>query len=87
MFATSPKKALALAKARGFGKVLIAGGGQTSGAFLKAGLIDEIFLTVHPLILGEGIKVFEAIKSKKDLRLIDTKKLGEGLVQLHYKIA
>lgn len=86
-FAASPRKALALAKSKGFKTVLVAGGGKTSGAFLKEGLIDEIFLTVHPLVLGSGIKVFNGLNTVERLKLLDTKKLGEGLVQLHYKVA
>src|SRR3989344_3496076 len=56
--ADSPLSAIALAKSKGCKSVILAGGGETNGSFLKKGFIDEAFLTVHPLILGQGIKLF-----------------------------
>ncbi len=83
--ATSPRQALQIAKKLGLKNILVAGGGKTSAAFLKASLIDEIFLNVHPLALGSGISVFEGLQSTKKIKLIGSKLLGQGLVELHYK--
>ena len=55
-------------------------------AFLKDGLIDEIYLSVHPLVLGKGIKIFEGGEVKVNLKLLGIKELKEDLVQLHYKV-
>lgn len=54
--------------------------------YLLAGLIDEVFLSVHPLILGDGIKLFEGAETDIKLEFLDQKELGEGLVQLHYRV-
>jgi dihydrofolate reductase len=86
-FVESPSTALELAAARGHDKILLAGGGATNGAFLKAGLINEIFLSVHPIALGDGTKLFGTETIETPLTLLDTEKLDENIVQLHYTVA
>ncbi len=86
VFVFSPKEAIQIAEQKGHDKVLLIGGGQVNGSFIDDDLIDEIFFSVHPLALGEGIKIFENFKKQVDLKFIDSKELGEGLIQLHYKV-
>ncbi len=86
VYVKSSSEAIRVAEVRGHHRVLIVGGGTTNGLFLKEGLIDEIFLSVHPLILGSGIKLFEGVEADIKLELIDHKKYEGGLVQLHYQV-
>lgn len=86
VFVDSPKNAIEIAKEKGFGKIMVIGGGRTNGSFLKQNLIDEMFLDVHPLILGEGIKLFEAFEGNLKLSLIDRKDLSKSQTLLHYKV-
>ena len=86
LFADSPAAAVALAKENGCSGIVIAGGGRTSAAFLEADLIDEIFFSVHPLIFGNGVRPFEGVIFEKLLKLIDSRQLEDGLVELHYKV-
>jgi dihydrofolate reductase len=86
VYAKSPKKALEIAKNKGFEKVLLIGGGHINGSFLKEKLVDEIFLDVHPLIFGEGIKVFEGFETRLNLEKVDFELLDKGQVLLHYKV-
>ena len=85
IFVSSPLKALSVAEKKGFEQILLVGGGHANAAFLQEGLIDEIFLSVHPLILGEGIKLFEDFEKLVKLKLLGSKKIAD-LVQLHYRI-
>jgi dihydrofolate reductase len=39
-------------------EVLVVGGGEVKAVFLKAGLINDIFLTIEPLLFGQGRGVF-----------------------------
>ena len=55
-FVNSPQKAIQKAILLKHTKALLICGGTTNGLFLKENLIDEIILSVHPLILGDGIK-------------------------------
>lgn len=86
IYAQSPSDAIKLAQTKGHDKALLIGGGITNGLFLKEGLVDEVFLSVHPLILGNGIKLFEDIETDIKLKFLDQKELGEGLTQLHYQV-
>jgi GTP cyclohydrolase II len=45
----------ALLRARGLGRVLVEGGGRLVSAFLSAGLLDRLFLTMAPLLIGDGV--------------------------------
>ena len=83
----SPRKTVEMLKSKGFKKVILIGGGTTNSSYLKDNLIDEIYLSIHPLLLGTGIPIFRnAPNVLKKLSLIEVKKLKEGLVQLHYKV-
>jgi riboflavin-specific deaminase-like protein len=44
--------------ARGLHRLFVEGGGRTVSAFLQAGLLDRLHLTVAPRILGSGIPAF-----------------------------
>ncbi len=66
--------------------IWLLGGGEIVSLFLNADLIDEIILSVHPIILGKGIPLFNKIKKLKKLKLIKSIPFESGLVQLHYSI-
>lgn len=53
--------------------------------FMKEGLIDEYKLTVHPVILGNGLSVFKSNTVKSTLKLLDAKTLKSGVVTVHYE--
>jgi dihydrofolate reductase len=55
-----------------------------AATFMNLGLIDEYKLTVHPIILGNGISVFNNNTTKSSLKLLDTKTLKSGVITLHY---
>ena len=82
--ANSPKDALDKASKLGFTKVLLTGGGTLNGAFIKAGLVDEIIINIEPFVLGRGIRIFSEETFENKLQLLKVKKLNE-IVQLHYK--
>lgn len=74
-------------KSKGLKKAILIGGGTTNNSYLEENLIDEIILSVHPLLLGKGIPIFrDAKETFKKMSLLEVKKLKENLVQLHYKI-
>ena len=66
--------------------VLISGGSQINSLFMKAGLIDEIYLDIEPVMLGKGIKLFADTEFEAKLELMGIKKLSKDEVQLHYKV-
>ena len=67
-------------------RTLISGGSQINSLFMKAGLIDEIYLDIEPVFLGTGIKLFTDAEFEAKLELMEIKKLSKDEVQLHYKV-
>ena len=82
----SPNEILSMLKQKGFTTAFLAGGGQLNTSFAKEGLIDEIYLDVEPMILGQGIKIFADADFEFLLELIDFKKLNPNTIQLHYRV-
>ncbi|SEJ49805.1 Dihydrofolate reductase [Dyadobacter sp. SG02] len=52
---------------------------------LKLGLIDEFQLTIHPVIAGEGLAMFENLNDWTMLKLMKTKTFDSGNVTLYYE--
>lgn len=60
------------------------GGASLSTSLIKAGLIDEFLLAVHPVILGAGKALFDGINKRIWLKLAESKTYESGLVQNRY---
>ena len=62
------------------------GGASLSKALFELGLIDELHLSIHPLLLGRGKPLFEISERRTNLQLKDTKTYSSGLVQVVYEL-
>jgi dihydrofolate reductase len=51
---------------------------------LKDNLIDEFYISIIPVLLGEGISLFKNGYPEKKLKLVSSKSFPKGLVQMHY---
>ena len=67
-------------------KRLYIDGGYTIQQFLAEGLIDDITITTIPIILGEGIPLFNGPKNDIFLKHIKTTSFDFGFVQTTYKV-
>lgn len=65
--------------------LVIFGSPGLSATFMKLGLIDEYKLTIHPIILGDGLSVFKNNDVKSKLKLLDAKTLKSGVMTVHYE--
>jgi dihydrofolate reductase len=66
--------------------IFIDGGAEIVHLLLQHKLIDELIISVIPILLGEGIRLFKTGFPEQKLELLETKSFKKGLVQLHYKI-
>jgi dihydrofolate reductase len=64
---------------------LIIGGAELAGLALEADLVDECHLFVNPLILGGGKPAFRA-DLRRSLELLETRRVGTGIIHLHYRV-
>ncbi len=81
-----PKELITGLEKRGFNEIAICGGSSIYTQFLKAGVVDEIYLTVEPVIFGQGISIFNENLNTK-LELISSEKISEaGTLLFKYKV-
>lgn len=62
-------------------------GGVLIGQFLAEGLIDELTISIVPVVLGGGIRLFSGGEGEHRFELVQARSYGSGLVQLRYKAA
>ncbi len=60
------------------------GGADLAATFARYDLIDEYRLYVHPVVLGRGKPLFPPSETATELRLVETRRFGNGVVLLHY---
>jgi dihydrofolate reductase len=82
----TPQSVLALKRQAG-GNILLSSGVNLAGQFLKHGLIDEFRFLLQPIILGNGMRLFEKDAIRRDLKLSGTRILASGVVELIYRKA
>jgi dihydrofolate reductase len=79
--------ALARRLRREYGTVWLVGGAELAGSLLRAGAVDEVRLTVVPVVLGGGIRLFAGATGRHGLALRDHVARGAGVVELRYAVA
>ena len=82
----SPKDVLAILENEGFDNALVAGGGTLNASFMTENLVDEIYIDVEPIVFGKGIRLFRESDFEVKLKLLETKKLSDNEIQLHYQV-
>jgi len=86
-FYTGNLKELLLTLKKVKGKnIFIDGGAEIANNLLKEKLIDEFYISMIPILLGNGIRLFKEGLPEQKLRLISSKRFETGLVQLHYQL-
>jgi dihydrofolate reductase len=67
------------------GDILVAGSGRLVAGLVAHDLVDEYRLMVHPVVLGQGKKLFKEGSAPVDLALIETRKAGPDVQLLIYR--
>ena len=85
LFSTSlePQALIAALAQAGCEEVAICGGASIYGAFLAAGVVDRLCLSIEPVIFGRGVRLFQ-VPAEKKLKLVSHRLLGEQTVLLEY---
>jgi dihydrofolate reductase len=65
--------------------ILHMGGGELARAFLQADLIDELFLGVVPILLGDGLPLFPPRFPQRDFVLVENKTYSKSQITLIYR--
>jgi dihydrofolate reductase len=81
----SPRDLIRQLQDQGLHGAAICGGSQIYDLFLRAGVVDELYVTVEPKLFGQGVPLFTQ-PLDVNLSLISTEKLGSNAILLHYQI-
>ena len=69
------------------GDIAVSGSGALVRSLLRYGLVDELRLMVHPVVLGKGKRLFEEVGDQVALELADSRTFSSGTVYLTYRPA
>ena len=62
------------------------GSGELIQLLLEHGLVDELLLFVHPLILGSGARIFPDGGGGAELKLLESSETRTGVAIVHYEV-
>ena len=65
--------------------IYLGGGGELCRSFLQEDLVDELYIGVGPILLGDGIRGFPCKFPQRDFRLTECKPYSNGSVALRYE--
>jgi dihydrofolate reductase len=73
-------------KAQPGGGILVMGGGELGTALIEGGAVDEIGLSIHPILLGAGTPLFHPLSRPVELELIETRAIARECVFVRYRV-
>src|SRR6516164_8079669 len=83
----SPRELVGALRERKGKDIWLMGGGELTRAFLKVDLVDELYLGVVPVLIGEGIPAFPSGFPEREFKLVENKTYSKGLIALLYERA
>lgn len=78
-------KEIAALKQQAGKEIIMFGSPSVVHLLAQEGLVDDFWLFVNPVLLGEGIPVFKGLKERVQLKLVENRAFGSGVVCLHYQ--
>jgi dihydrofolate reductase len=78
------REALVQVQQRSASDIWFFGGAELLEQFMRYQMIDELHLSIHPVLLGSGTPLFSGLSERYWWQLSDTKTYSTGLVQLIY---
>ncbi|MEO5766673.1 MAG: dihydrofolate reductase family protein, partial [Casimicrobiaceae bacterium] len=83
--ARAPADIVAELRSRDGKDLWLVGGGALVASFVDADLIDDVIVSIHPLLLGDGVALFAGGARRMSLALVGERRFPSGLVQLSYR--
>jgi dihydrofolate reductase len=68
------------------GDIIVYGGASFDSSLIKENLIDEFYLFVNPVALGNGKTIFRDLNEIRKLIFVESITFDSGIVLLHYKV-
>lgn len=67
-------------------EILLFGSPTATHSLLQQDLIDGYWLFVNPILLGQGIRLFEGVPAQTNLELVSTRRFASGVTELNYMV-
>jgi dihydrofolate reductase len=83
--AETPAEFVRAARKRKGKDIWLMGGGELTRDFLREDLVDELYLGVVPVLIGEGIPAFPCGFPQREFALVENKTFSKGLIALRYE--
>ena len=68
------------------GDIIVYGGASFDSSLIKENLIDESYLFINPVAIGNGKTIFKDLKEIRKFTLIESIAFDSGIVLLHYEV-
>ena len=68
------------------GDIIVYGGASFDSSLIKENLIDEFYLFINPVVIGNGKTIFKDLKEIHKFILIESTTFSSGIVLLHYEV-
>jgi dihydrofolate reductase len=65
--------------------IWLMGGGELAREFLREDLVDELYLGIVPVLIGEGIAAFPSRFPQREFKLTENETFSQGLIALRYE--
>ena len=85
-FNGSLKDLESLLREQGVKNSWLVGGGELVAGYLNEHLVEQVVVSVHPVLLGKGVPLFPTAIPRQMLELLSAEAYDSGLVQLKYKV-
>ena len=80
------KEEITKLKSQEGGDIIVYGGASFDSSLIKENLIDEYYLFINPVVIGNGKTIFKDLKEIRKLSLVESITFDSGTVLLHYEV-
>ncbi len=80
----SPKTFVEKLRKRPGKNIWLMGGGELARDFLKDDVVDELYIGIVPVLIGEGLPLFPSGFPQREFTLLENKTFSKGLIALKY---
>ncbi|SDR19075.1 dihydrofolate reductase family protein [Natronobacterium texcoconense] len=70
-----------------YDRIWLVGGARLARSFLRANQIDDLRLSIVPILLGDGISLFDGSGDRRRLHHLETETRESGIVELRYEVS
>lgn len=81
----APQELLRKLEQEGHSEVAICGGSSIYSLFMQVNCVSKLYITIEPIVFGDGIKLCNTISQKK-LKLVSSEKLGNDALLAEYDV-